>query len=273
MWFIIQGDGEPTDKMGDDAALIVVDLQRDFVSGLLAVPDASSIIEPIQTILLDFNIVVFSMDSHPPNHVSFTKYPVHCVEGTSGAELVIQPSAPNHFTVLKGRQRDSEETSAYQSAKPYIGNIHNIYIVGLALDICVKDTALEAVQHGHQVWVIEDLCRAIEDTDGALKILRHAGVQIVHSWSLFLGSKEKLKLSSSYDLPAFDNIAFKKHKASCRRHRSLDLGKPKQMEESKISKATSRKLHRPRTYPLNVSTIGIWYGFSLEMPSRPHLWE
>jgi len=97
-------------------ALIVVDMQTDFVTGSLAVPDASSIIEPTNSILsLPFALKVGTKDYHPAHHISFASnhnksigdkitiyrpdtetqidgieqvlWPDHCVQLTPGAEF------------------------------------------------------------------------------------------------------------------------------------------------------------------------------------------
>ena len=100
-------------------ALIVVDLQTDFVTGSLAVPDAKSIIDPINSIIsLPFALKVGTKDFHPPGHISFASrhnksigdkitiyrpdvdtvevesgieqilWPDHCIQSTPGAEFV-----------------------------------------------------------------------------------------------------------------------------------------------------------------------------------------
>mmetsp|Transcript_23429 Transcript_23429/g.61346 ORF Transcript_23429/g.61346 Transcript_23429/m.61346 type:complete len:255 (+) Transcript_23429:282-1046(+) len=54
-------------------ALIVVDVQNDFVTGSLAVKDAESIVDPVNRLLRGghFDVVVYSRDAHPAGHVSF----------------------------------------------------------------------------------------------------------------------------------------------------------------------------------------------------------
>ena len=101
-------------------ALIVVDMQHDFVHGSLAVPDAVSIIDPINHLLtLPFSIKLATRDWHPHDHISFAQthhmpvfskitlhhpisppdgaekkslvqdlWPVHCVAHSPGADFV-----------------------------------------------------------------------------------------------------------------------------------------------------------------------------------------
>ena len=75
-------------------ALIVVDLQRDFFpGGALGVPGGDEVLEPVDALLREggFDLVVATRDWHPADHDSFAAqggpWPVHCVQGTPGAEL------------------------------------------------------------------------------------------------------------------------------------------------------------------------------------------
>ena len=73
-------------------ALIVVDVQKDFCSGgALAVHDAEAIVPVINRLLPHFDCVVYTRDWHPPYHASFETeggpWPIHCVQGTRGAEF------------------------------------------------------------------------------------------------------------------------------------------------------------------------------------------
>jgi nicotinamidase len=121
MPLIISGVTSETPNVSDKfiPALVVVDMQTDFISGSLAVPDAASIIEPINSMLsLPFALKVGTKDFHPPKHISFASthnksigdritiyrpdssdsksdagidqvlWPDHCVQSTPGCEFV-----------------------------------------------------------------------------------------------------------------------------------------------------------------------------------------
>ena len=85
-------------------ALLIVDFQNDFTpGGALPVPEGERIAEPLNRLLDDFDLVLATRDWHPPDHGSFEGaevdanrwrgtdppaiWPVHCVQGTPGAEL------------------------------------------------------------------------------------------------------------------------------------------------------------------------------------------
>ena len=73
-------------------ALIVVDVQNDFCpGGALAVPDGDAVVDAVNRMASEASFVVATRDWHPPDHGSFAahggRWPVHCVQGTPGAEL------------------------------------------------------------------------------------------------------------------------------------------------------------------------------------------
>ena len=73
-------------------ALLIVDVQHDFLpAGALAVPDGDAVIPALVAAAADAELVVARRDAHPADHCSFAAqggiWPVHCVEGTHGAEL------------------------------------------------------------------------------------------------------------------------------------------------------------------------------------------
>ncbi|GMU73682.1 MAG: isochorismatase family protein [Burkholderiales bacterium] len=76
-------------RPGPDDALLVVDVQNDFVSGSLAVPGGAEAIAPLNAAMAAFAAagrpIVLSRDWHPADHRSFVQqggpWPPHCVEG------------------------------------------------------------------------------------------------------------------------------------------------------------------------------------------------
>ena len=101
-------------------ALIVVDVQRDFLpGGALPVPDGDAVIAPINALMTSdaFDVVLATRDWHPPDHSSFTAqggpWPPHCVAGTPGAQL--DPRLDGDWidaVIDKGTSREGEGYSA-----------------------------------------------------------------------------------------------------------------------------------------------------------------
>ena len=171
----------------------MVDVQNDFCSGgALAVPDGDAVVEPINGLMEQVRVVVATRDWHPPNHLSFREqggpWPPHCVQGTPGAEL---------HPALHSERIDAVVDAGYEPGlEGYSGfeetdlerelrdrDVDTVHVAGLALDYCVRATALDARARGFDVVLHLAATRAIEaqpgDSERALEQLRQAGVQVV----------------------------------------------------------------------------------------------
>jgi nicotinamidase/pyrazinamidase len=173
-------------------ALIVVDVQNDFCpGGALAVPDGDQVIAPINELADRFVFVVATRDWHPPDHGSFEAHggpwPVHCVQDTPGAEL--HPGVRRELldaVVDKGQTRDREGYSGFEETKLERllreHDVDTVHVAGLALDYCVKATALDARRAGWRVILHRGATRAVNmeegDGDRAIEELRGAGVEV-----------------------------------------------------------------------------------------------
>ena len=201
-----------------ERALLQIDVQNDFCpGGSLAVPEGDRVVPVINRLAPRFARVVATQDWHPPGHVSFasshagaepfqevdlpgggrqTLWPEHCVAGSRGAEL--HPgldSAPISFIVRKGTRVALDSYSAFfeNDRKTPTGlsaclrelGIGEIYLTGLATDVCVYYTAMDALRLGFAVRLVEDACRGIDVPAGSLRErlreLSQAGVRILNS--------------------------------------------------------------------------------------------
>ncbi len=181
-------------KPGD--ALIVVDLQKDFCpGGALAVPEGDQVVGVMNRWIRAAErvgaVIVISRDWHPPNHCSFETeggpWPVHCVQNTPGAEYHGDLYFPLcAFYVDKARDPDRESYSDFAgtglSQSLRRSEVQRIFIGGLALDYCVKATALDGLAEGFEVHLILPATRAVNVNPGdgtkALNEMRSAGVSI-----------------------------------------------------------------------------------------------
>jgi nicotinamidase/pyrazinamidase len=192
---------------GDTAALLVVDVQKDFCpGGALAAPGGDSIIPALNRYLADARardmVVYASRDWHPPVTTHFKQYggewPPHCVQGTAGAqfhaELKLPPDA---IIVSKGDDPQRPGYSAFDGhtseGKTLLHDLRDrhvsrVYVTGIATDYCVKATALDALQAGLDVRVLPDAITGIDvhpgDTQRALDDMSSAGAQIVRGLDL-----------------------------------------------------------------------------------------
>ena len=196
-------------------ALILVDLQNDFCpGGALPVPEGDQIMPLVNRLQGHFDLVVATQDRHPAGHGSFAVnhdggkpgemaelaglpqmlWPSHCVEGTPGAEFhpALDTSRIGHV-VAKGADPTVDSYSGFfdngRRNDTGLGGwlrergIDAVDVCGLALDYCVKFTAIDAARLGFCTSVVVDACRAVDvhagDGDRALEELRRAGVAIV----------------------------------------------------------------------------------------------
>ena len=172
-------------------ALIIVDFQNDFTPGGALAVDGGDAIAPRVDALArsgDFDLVVATRDWHPADHASFAAqggpWPVHCVQGTAGADF--HPSldlALVHAVVDTGYEPGLEGYSGFEATN--LGDllrergIDHVTVVGLATDYCVKHTALDALRKGFGVTVDSTAVRPVEvepgDGERALAEVRAAG--------------------------------------------------------------------------------------------------
>ena len=176
-------------------ALIIVDYQNDFnpPDGALAVPGGDEIANRLNELAADdrYEVVIATRDWHPPDHESFSEqggpWPVHCVQGTPGAELhpALDQSQVDAI-VDKGQARDTEGYSAFEAEE--LGQllreheVTDLTVVGLATDYCVLNTARDALKVGFTVTVDRSATRAVDaqpgDGDRALEELEGLGAEI-----------------------------------------------------------------------------------------------
>ncbi len=193
-------------------ALIIVDVQNDFVDGgALAVPSGSEVVPIINALQSGFDLIVATQDWHPPDHASFaanhpgkkqydridlhglpqTLWPVHCVQGTPGADFApglertrwdrvcqkgTDPEIDSYSGFFDNGHRRATGLGDYLRGR----SVEEVTVVGLATDYCVKFTALDARGLGLRVRLITDACRGVEIQPGdiarALKEMHAAGV-------------------------------------------------------------------------------------------------
>jgi nicotinamidase/pyrazinamidase len=178
-------------------ALIIVDIQNDFVTGgKLEVPNGEQIIPLVNILSERFPLVVATQDWHPQNHKSFASnhrdksafekiqlegreqvlWPDHCVQGSRGAEfhpLLKMDRVEGIFR--KGMVPDIDSYSGFfdnghKKATGLAGylrerGVNSVFVCGLAGDYCVFFTAKDALAEGFQTTIIEDATRAIDNDD------------------------------------------------------------------------------------------------------------
>jgi nicotinamidase/pyrazinamidase len=174
-------------------ALLIIDVQNDFLpGGALAVPGGDEVIDPINKLAADprFAVVIATRDWHPADHRSFADqggpWPAHCVQGTPGAELTDRLNRDAIDAVVDtGTRPDDEGYSGFENPELRellrLEEIDAVTIVGLATDVCVKQTAADALRETLRVTVARDAVRGIDGDDSAeaLATLSEAGALVV----------------------------------------------------------------------------------------------
>lgn len=183
------GDIRPGD------AFLIVDLQRDFCEGgALAVPDADSVVPPIRAWTeraVARRVPVYaSKDWHPPHHVSFQSrggpWPAHCVQQTEGAKFHRDFVPPEGLIpVIKGTRLDKDQYSAFDetglATEMRRCGVERIWVAGLAQDVCVRASVLDALAEGFDVLLLREGTRPVDAQRGkeALEEMTSAGAKMV----------------------------------------------------------------------------------------------
>ena len=183
-----------------DTALLIVDVQNDFCpSGALGVPDGDRVVEPLNRAAEFFAAaglpVLASRDWHPPVTKHFRQYggswPVHCVQGSAGAEFHPDLRLPSGTVLLfKGIDPERDSYSAFEAVTgegvPLAAlltslGVRHLYVGGLATDYCVNFTAGDALRSGLAVTVLTDAVAGVDVTPGdsvrALEEMKQAGAR------------------------------------------------------------------------------------------------
>ncbi len=178
-------------------ALIVVDVQRDFLpGGSLAVPDGDQVVPVLNAWLERFaglGLPVFATrDWHPPNHCSFVEqggtWPPHCVRDTPGAAFAADLRLPGDATVIsKATGPAADAYSGFEGTdlaeRLAAAGVRRVFVGGLATDYCVLATVRDALAAGFDVVVLEDAVRAVDvepgDGNRALESMRRLGARCI----------------------------------------------------------------------------------------------
>ena len=202
-----------------DDALIIVDMQNDFIpGGSLPVEEGDQIVDGINKIAEIFKknrgSIILTQDWHPKDHLSFASnhlgmqpgdeyqseaigpvlWPDHCVQNTHGSKFHQDLKTEfAHVIIRKGYHPEIDSYSGFieNDKKSETGlagylkslNIKRIFVCGLALDYCCYATAMDGVDSGFEVYFIVDLTKGIDLPPGnlsnALESMENKGITFV----------------------------------------------------------------------------------------------
>ena len=200
-------------------ALILVDIQNDFLSGgALAVPNGDDVVPVANRLMPEYELVVATQDWHPAGHKSFASqhdgysvgdvigldgveqvlWPDHCVQGSRGAEFAAELNTDDvDHVVQKGTDPSIDSYSGFfdNDHKKSTGmgdylkqrGVTAVDVMGLATDYCVKFTAMDALELGFDVRLLAEGVRGVEltpgDCDLAIKQMKETGIRVVEKKS------------------------------------------------------------------------------------------
>lgn len=181
-------------------ALLVIDVQNDFCpGGALAVPEGDRVVPVINRLMPLFPLVVATRDWHPEGHISFASrhagkkptdsvsvygvdqllWPDHCIMASSGAAFHPKlDMRPVNLILNKGTRKDLDSYSAFfendrktsTGMESYLKGLgfSEVYVCGLAEDVCVFFTAADAKRLGFRTYVVADAVRGVDTPSGSL---------------------------------------------------------------------------------------------------------
>ena len=196
------------------SALIIIDIQNDFCpGGALAVKGGENIVEPINKAQEEFDTIILTQDWHPKEHSSFAAnhnaevysnmemdygsqilWPNHCVQGSEGAnfhrnlntnkgDLILRkgcnPKIDSYSAFFENDKNTTTGLEGYLKKK----EIKQLYLCGLAFDYCVFYSALDGINLGFDVFVFQDLTKAIDLNNSkeiTKKIMNRKGIKLIN---------------------------------------------------------------------------------------------
>lgn len=185
----------PSFSLQNGDALVVVDVQKDFLpGGALGVPAGDQVVPVLNLYLERFaaaGLPVFATrDWHPPEHCSFHAaggpWPPHCIAGSEGARFAPELALPDSAQVIsKATARSPDSYSGFAgtdlAGRLRRAGVRRVFVGGLATDYCVLNTVKDALAAGFATVLLSDAVRAVDvrpgDGEKAVAEMRELGAQ------------------------------------------------------------------------------------------------
>ena len=173
--------------IGNGDALIIVDVQNDFLpGGSLAVLHGDDVMPVLNRYIKLFQAhglpIFATRDWHPGNHCSFLEqggtWPPHCVAGTQGAAFPAQLDLPSDVHIIsKATTPEKDAYSGFEGTELddllRAAGVRRLFVGGLATDYCVLNTVKDArLLHNYETFLLDDAVRAVNvhPEDGRLAL-------------------------------------------------------------------------------------------------------
>ncbi len=170
--------------------LIVVDMQNDFVNGVLGTKEAQDIVPYLVDKVKNFDgEIMFTMDTHPQDYLTSTQegkfLPIpHCIKGSKGWELIdeLKEYAPEYCKIIKPTF-GSIDLAKKLIKETFCGQIESIELCGVCTDICVVSNALllKAFLPNVPSYVDAKACAGVtpEKHEAALEVMRSCQINVI----------------------------------------------------------------------------------------------
>ena len=172
--------GLTADQLNKSDALIIVDVQNDFLpGGSLAVSQGDEVIPVLNRYIELFQgkgLAIFATrDWHPPDHCSFSEqgglWPPHCVAASQGAEYAAAMRLPvSAIIISKATTPEKDAYSGFENTelaeRLRKAGVNRVFVGGLATDYCVLNTVKSALTEGFEVVLLRDAVRAVNVQPG-----------------------------------------------------------------------------------------------------------
>lgn len=151
-------------------AYLVIDMLNGFVlpAAPLEVPKAREIIPNLKEKIMQMRRekipVIYISDAHKKNDPEFKIWPVHCVKGTKGADIVeeLKPGKDDYL-VTKTTYSGFFKTKLEYLLKRL--KIKRLIVSGILTNICVLYTVSDAVLRGYEVTVLKNCVAGLTEEE------------------------------------------------------------------------------------------------------------
>ncbi len=175
-------------------ALVIVDVQNDFCpDGALPIEQGNEIVPVlnrwIAAAVARHVPIYVSRDWHPAGHISFKEqggpWPPHCIQDSQGARFAPGLRLPESVTkITKGVRFDQDQNSIFDATglacELRLRGIRRLWVGGLAEDVCVLASVLDARRNDFEVVLIQNATRpvTVEGGEKARQQMHKLGVRI-----------------------------------------------------------------------------------------------
>ena len=169
--------------------LVVVDMQNDFIDGVLGSPEAQAIVPKVTAKIEEYkragHAIVYTRDSHTPDYLNTQegkKLPVpHCIRGTKGWQ--IKDGLYKEGCIVDDKPTFGSTTLHLFIQTNYRNRFDAIELVGLCTDICVISNAMILKSHFPETPIIVDssCCAGVtpESHENALNAMKMCQIEVV----------------------------------------------------------------------------------------------